>query len=990
MDPYTFLEKVLPDSGTWYRGGTNIPNSPQDVPPPGSDFETIKQYRKRWIFSRNMYGATLHEVAATILSKHEAAATKGWPSDAYFCISTASSTDSKGDASEWFRSVYIDLDVRENGDGQGTYRSAEEALKGMFAFLKTTKLPEPSLVYSGHGIHAYWVFDRNLSVAEWKPMALALKGLAYDSGLKLDLGVTGDTSRLARLPGTVNPMTGRRAKVIRGDFTQISFSDFTALLPNDPLTTYSTANRSKPKAGSIAADILAGLNDLPPAQAGLIYNGCAQVRHCVDNQEGLPEPLWHALLGVAAYCESPEEVAHAWSHKDSRYDADETRGRIDRLKGATTGATLCQNFQEQRPEGCAQCPHATNDKVRSPIILGVRTPEVAAPGNRPTDIASVAVPDLPYPYKRTVDGIKILVDGIEVTVCPFDIYPVSYGYDEAAGWEIYRFHWNRPHVGWRELSFRTALINSAKLTDFTTEISDQGIVLESKEGISQFQTMLRRYMDQLRETRTVTNLYSTMGWKDGHDEFVLGDQIFRRRNGGVEVEEISHIGASAQREAANWNQMGSLQEWCDFTRVLDSTNMLGHMFAVAVAMSAPLYKFTGLNGLVVSLAGDTGGGKSIAQLWGQSVWGEPQSLLMTSQFTDPSLFARMGHSAHLPIAIDEVTTLPPHKINEIIYNVSQGKEKHRLNRNAEARKQKTWAAPCIMSTNIPLTDKLLSLGVNITAQQARLFEVTMPVLPMFKHDTSAGRTIAKFLKRNHGTMGREIVAMLLAMPTGQLESEIESHPERFMQKYNAKFSGQERFWEAAVLLADYMSSKIYERGLLPFNPERCIRWAVEQAQGMRETATENQEDSFSIMASYLNEMASMSLVAMYNSPGAKPLIDPTRVPRGEIHVRFNLMRQQAANNPSFSHGYMLIDRVHLRRWLLDRHCDWSGFLEGLGVALLKNKERKAYLAKDSGVRLGQSNVIAVDLAHPEMQGILTDADNNTAAPKLATVTNLQR
>tara|TARA_R110002012_G_scaffold168265_1_gene331699 strand:- start:2866 stop:5562 length:2697 start_codon:yes stop_codon:yes gene_type:complete len=885
--------------------------------------------------------------------------------------------------------VYIDLDVREGGDGEKTYLSVEAALKGLVAFVKATKLPTPSLVYSGHGIHGYWVFDRELMLQEWKPIAVGLKNLAKDMGLKLDTAVTGDAARLARLPGSINPMTNRRVRVLRGNFDPVPVSDFVALLPNDPLDMSSYAkNKVAPKVGSLSADMLAGIEELPPAQSGLIYQGCAQVKYCVDNQEGLHEPLWHALLGVAAYCEDPENVAHAWSHKDSRYDRDETLDRVHRLRNVTSGATLCSNFMEQRPEGCAQCPHAGNDHVRSPIILGIRTPEITSPSDRPAELADVEVVELPLRYKRTSGGIKIISNEIEHTVCPFDIYPVSYGLDEHAGWEVYRFHWNRPHVGWRELKLRAALMNTVKLTDFTTEISDQGIILETKEGIGLFQTMLRRYMDALRQQRTVTNLYSTMGWKEDDTEFVLGDQIYRRRNGAVEMEEIKHIGTAVQRDVKKWGQAGTLADWANFTRVLDTTNLLGHMFAVTVGMSAPLYKFTGLNGLVVSLAGKTGAGKSIAQLWAQSVWGDPVELHMASKFTEGAMFARMGSYSHLPISIDDVTTISPREANEIIYNVSQGREKHRLNRNAEERKQRTWAAPCIISTNIPWASKLESIGGDVSAQQARLFEVTMPVSKLFQESTQAGKKIAGFLRGNHGTMGREIITMLMAMGREKLIEELEAHPAHFEDIYKTQFTGQERFWEASVLLADYISSKIYKRGLLPFDPSRCIRWAIDQTAGMRESALESREDSFSILAAYLNEAASMSLTAMYNSPGAKALVNMERLPRGEIHVRYNLMRPQATNTATFTTGYIQIDQKHLRTWLVDRHYDWNSFRLGLDKALLKNKGRKAYLAKDSGIRLPQCNVVSVDLAHPEMHGILTDADAGTAAPTLATVTNL--
>ena len=95
----------------------------------------------------------------------------------------------------------------------------------------------------------------------------------------------------------------------------------------------------------------------------------------------------------------------------------------------------------------------------------------------------------------------------------------------------------------------------------------------------------------------------------------------------MEVEEIKHIGSNTHRETQKWKQAGHLADWATATSVLDRANLLGHMFAVTVSMSAPLYKYTGLNGLVVSLAGRSGSGKSLAQLWAQSVWGDQCPLL---------------------------------------------------------------------------------------------------------------------------------------------------------------------------------------------------------------------------------------------------------------------------------------------------------------------------------------------------------------------------
>jgi hypothetical protein len=44
---------------------------------------------------------------------------------------------------------------------------------------------------------------------------------------------------------------------------------------------------------------------------------------------------------------------------------------------------------------------------------------------------------------------------------------------------------------------------------------------------------------------------------------------------------------------------------------------------------------------------------------------------------------------------------------------------------------------------------------------------------------------------------------------------------------------------------------------------------------------------------------------------------------------------------------------------------------------------KAYLAKDSSIKLGQTYVIGISLQHPRLVGILTDKDDNAINNELA-------
>ncbi|MFN9904038.1 MAG: hypothetical protein ACK55Z_35725, partial [bacterium] len=118
-------------------------------------------------------------------------------------------------------------------------------------------------------------------------------------------------------------------------------------------------------------------------------------------------------------------------------------------------------FQRDRPKGCDNCVY--RGKIGTPARLGLQYQEVSVSADA-LDKAATDVP-LPKPFKRTTSGIKMTLDDTDIDVCRFDIYPVGYGKDESLGYETVRYHWNRPHSGWQELSLRQGLLTEAKDKD---------------------------------------------------------------------------------------------------------------------------------------------------------------------------------------------------------------------------------------------------------------------------------------------------------------------------------------------------------------------------------------------------------------------------------------------------------------------------------------------------------------------------------------------
>ena len=933
MDTLNFLQRVLPSAGFYV---TTVIN------PDG---------RRQGFF------ATVEELAKAVTGLDQ----RG--NNTYFAISAfVEKGNRKQENVRATKVIALDVDC---GDGK-PYPTWREGLAATGRFIQQMGLPKPLVIHSGNGLHVYWVLTEELEPLRWKPLAEAMKAAAKDKGFEIDPAVPADSARVLRPVGTTNPKSGTQVRMLI-DAQPAVVEQLAACL-----SAYMVAHpvsQSRSTSSSPLAQALQVQQDFPPANATVIATKCQQIGWAAKNQGDVEEPFWYAMIGVAAHCQDPEATAISWSDQHPGYNASETLRKLSHWKTATTGPSTCKKFEELRPAGCKGCKF--KDKVGTPARLGIQYMEIAASTTAP-DTTAHDVP-MPRPFKRTADGIKMTVDETDIDVCKFDIYPVGYGKDESLGYETVRFHWNRPHLGWQELVMRQALLTEGH-RDFATVLADQGIVLLNRNQTGYFQIMLRSYMDELRQKRAMTNLYATMGWKENFSQFVIGDTVLRRNtDGSVSEESIALASGSARLGHELWHTAGSKDAWVNFTALLDKAELRAHMFALAVGFSGPLYAFTGLKGLTVSLYGPTGGGKSLAQMWIQSIYGNPDKLHFAAKFTQNSLFGRMGLYSHMPMTIDEVTMMDNKEVGDFAYWVSQGRDKARMNRNAEERDAKTWAMPVIVSTNKSMNSKLIASGLDTDAQLARILEVSVPPSKLFTKDSTAGRKIYEFINANYGHVGREFIKRLLELGETGIRAAIAQATEDFRGKYKAQFSGEERFWEQSIILADLAARLAKEWGLIAYDHKDGIEWVLAQVGAIRRAVSDFKIDAFDLLTEYLNENSDATLTVTQTGTN-KPMVDFSRVPRGELRVRFEMYRK--TNGDVFSHGTVMLDRTHFRRWLAQRGADYKTFMGEMQdeSVIATPKSNKAYLGKDSPIKLGQSYVIGVNLTHPRLQGILSDAD----------------
>jgi len=934
MNTLDFFRRVLPSDG-YYA------------------IATIKNGKVRHIFSSDVEELAN---AAVEVDRHR--------SDTYYAVASYKEKGVRKQTNvHRIKLVALDIDCGDNKP----YPSWKEGLQALAEFVEELVLPRPMIVRSGSGLHVYWVLDSDTEQDEWKPVAEAMKIAARDNGLHIDPAITADSARILRPVGLHNYKTDNPVAVkLLLDANPVSIGELKlALMPflsSVPENHTPTGQRPDSKLlRNLAVD-----GDFPPGLAHIVKAKCKQVGWCVDHQDKVEEPLWYAVLGIAAYCHDSEDVAHEWSRDHPDYDKQRTLKKLYQWR-ESAGPTTCEKFKQLRPKGCDKCPVKGN--ITSPIRLGAQHKEVALESPLDPIAAQLA---MPKPYKRTDRGIKVTISDTDIDVCPFDIYPVGYGKDETLGYEVVRYHWKRPHVGWQELKFRQAYLADGN-GEFSTAIADQGIVLLNKNVTWYFQDMLRSYMEELRKKRSMTNLFATMGWKEGYAQFVIGDTVYKREADGRVNAETASLSSTSQQIGENfYGKQGTLDNWKDMVNVFHRANMPWHEMAILIGMSAPLYTFTGLKGIVVSLYGPTGGGKTLVQYAIQSAWGDPDKLHFSAKYTANSFYARLGLLAHMPMTVDEVTTMADKEVGEFAYGITQGRDKARLDRNAAERMAREWATPVVVSTNRSLQSKLDATGMDNDAQVVRILELEIPTNPLFEQNSRAGRMIYEAAMNNYGHAGELIVTKLLEMGEVSIKAVISEAMATFNDRYGVEFRGEERFWEVSIVLADLIGRLGYEWGVLPFAPDRCVRYTLDRLGVIRDTLSDSRLDEFDLLAEYLNEHAINAITVMHTG-GKKPMVDMQRLPRGSLFIRFDVFRDKSSD--PFDKGLVSIDRTHLKRWLSVKGVDYKGYTKVMDKeGALGSPNARIYMGKDTPIKTGQTRTLQLDLTHPRLLGLLNEAE----------------
>lgn len=842
----------------------------------------------------------------------------------------------------YLKNFFLDIDC---GEGK-PYASQKEAVAALKEMLAETRLPFPAVVSSGNGLYAHWFLAEEVPAAQWQTIARLLKKTLHAYGFHADPARTSDSSSVLRPPGSHNRKGEAKRVALLRDAEPIPFLEFIRVLRLAAKKKQVDVAPVQPpkKAQDINADFYTGVEG-PRPEADLIAGKCAQIAQLRESRGHADEPLWYAMIGLLSFTCEDEDAAdaltHEWSSGHPDYTADATDAKIAQFRATGTGPTTCAHFGATNPEGCLGCRHI--GKIKSPVVLGRPEPEQI----------EVAEEQMlaPAGFRRAEDGLYADDDGKWVRFYDCDLAPVKLATDASVGYEVTIVRHHLPHEGELEFTYRSSLTNDPKA--FMTCLADNSVKVVGVREKKMMVAYMESYTQQLQRNRRMAKLLCQMGWREERGEdpfFVLGSKIFRS-DGSVEDAALArNIPAAAEGFRAE----GSLSAWRDATKVLGQPHMEPFAFALLCGFGAPLMKFTGFDGAMISMAGESGAGKTLMLRFAQSIFGKHSQLMMLRDDTKNALVSRLGVYGTLPLAIDEITNIDGQELSDLVYRVTQGRDKARLTKNSEEKRVlNTWNTLALVSTNSSLIDKLGSLKHDASAEINRVFEYPVVTNPAFQSQTTTD--LYWTLDENFGAAGehyiRHLVTHLRDLKPGidKIRARVDG---------DTRMRGEERFWSAIAAAAIYGGLVAKSLGLIQFEVAPVLSWVSKTIRGMRSDKDELTGSAVDILGQFLDEHAASRLLVKGECGPGQPAI-PIDTPRGAL-----VIRHEVDNHKLF------ISRSTFKAWLAKRFGSYTKVANELKAhGALKNANIRKVLGAGTQYGGAQQPCWVIDLKNRHLGAV---------------------
>lgn len=859
MDTKKFLERVLPATGGDYFSNYKTPDGKLRQSPP------LK---------------TLEALVADIERRRSERVDVFYGTGVYDGRRTAEKTRLK-------KALYIDVDTAGSHAGYGTKHEAASALA---AFCKSSGVPLPNMVVdSGRGLHFYWTFTQAIEQPQWRRMADSLKSLCAAYDFRIDSSITGDPARILRVPGTLNfkdPRNPIQCSLLKADPEDFDPEALSASLR----TGFVREERAGQGDVSLNDDLSANLYGERKYYAEQIFEKCEVMKHSrATGGEGQAGMLWFRLIHLLAYTEDGADHVHSISNRHEEYSAESVDRRYRyalEQKSRGTGPTLCSTLEAFLPSKCAGCPH--RGTIKTPLVLGRKEDALYPASYRITDegvFKAIQVPgstdvelNLVLPYK--IHNVELLSNTSGKSL-KFDA--------------TYRGRTSTLVVP------TTAMVGEAKDLAQTMMLED---IMLSDTAIKEFKQLMIPWMRQLNAVKETTKtVIAGLGWVD-HGErvgFASGTKIYLE-DGSVEM--LSGLDRQLCRE---YEPEGDANPWTHLRDVVLSDRNPAITTVVLSAFSAPLIKFTGVNGVLFSVCSrESGTGKSTALRLAQAVWGDPKRGINALNDTVLSVSKKLGFLNNLPAYWDEVRMRDEVQgFVKLMFRLGQGKERSRLQSSTKFQEMGTWSTITTVATNEPIRDHIDRVAGNTNAGRLRIFEVVVPQRSFNDSNVSA---LSGAVDRNYGHVGAAY-AQWLARNGRKLPDALDGQFKKVESDLVA--TKDERFWVAFIASTLVAAAIANQQNYLAVDVGALRKYLYEQFRVQRGEAREKFKSTETTAANY---------VVCFLEQFRDQIIVIERFPQGGrmVNIEIQPPTKEVVAALGSKDRRVRIKREALERWVYDR------------------------------------------------------------------------
>ena len=754
----------------------------------------------------------------------------------------------KTDYALYCKCFFIDLDV---GDSDKKYSSKEEALAALDDFVKQYELPPPVRVDSGGGVHAYWIFDRDVPTEEWKLYAVKFKQMCLDY-LKIDSAVTADAARILRCPDTYNykkdPPTP--TKLLDTEFVEYDFNMFKSYLGE--VETGGSILDLLPKGLDEDTKKIARLDNYETtfqdiAEKSLGDEGCAQIKYILTNATTLEEPLWYAGLSIARHCTDWESAIHLMSEDHPEYNYEATIRKANQSFGKPFS---CEKFNELNPGKCDGCP--LRGRITNPLAVGRRFVEAKEEGAEANSVRVEAdskeiqaFPPALRPYVRGRSGgiyylppAEVDEDGAKyqpeaMLISTNDFYPIKRMYSRSEG-EIFTIRVVLPHEV-REFDLTNESVQS--LDEFKRTLGRAGVSPPMQTQWPKLVEYMTKWAHYLQAQDAAEQVRGQMGWTPENDVFVIGTTEITRAG----EERPAPVSPLVKSIAKMLEPRGSFEKWQECANKLDMPGFEMHAFAVGMAFGSPLMRYCTTSGMTFCYTGNTGGGKTGALLAASSVFANPKDVSVYKA-TDNGLVQRALNLKNILLGLDEVKDKDPKELSNLIHSISQGKGKIRLksNVNAEREQELTAAQLCLMTSNESMRDKIFASKRNPTGEMARYMEFRIARPAAMAANPRLGEEIFDPFNTNYGWACVEYIKYLMKMGDKAATEVLDKWHERIRESRFGTDASY-RFYENGMA-ATFAGLEIANRAdIIRYDLDRLFNYVLLQSIMVRDKTVKDGE-----------------------------------------------------------------------------------------------------------------------------------------------------